>query len=615
MIATACPQAGAAWQVHLEPGSARALAAVGDDVVAVGRLAGRFGAVRLSAADGAERWRSTVTDLADAPSVAVDGAGDLVVVAVGDAQGPALVKLSGATGAVLWRRSLGVETLGALAPLVRSDGTVVLALAVYAVDPTDPWEMVVVGLSAAGDVELWRHTVPATTPSSVRLDPVGDVIATGVVWPGNHHVVLKLDGSDGAPAWDRDLAGVGRTATATAAVQPSGDVFVGIRVAPAGFTAHRLAGATGALQWSVGEQTTVLAVEGIGVAVADGDAYVADRGVLVRLRFADGTTRWRGEAGGELIAIDATGDVTTAGWSGPPAVQVVRVAGADGATRWRHALPGRTVNALVARPDVAVVAGEESGRFTVLGLAGATGGLGVCGDGVVDPDEECDEGEPTGADCCDASCRRVADGGACDDGSACTTGDACRTGACVGARIACEPCGSCDAALGCVPVVSACREPTASLQARIDLRRAARVRDDRLRWRWGSGAATDVPDFGDPRTTTDYTLCVYADGALLLRADAPAGRCGRRPCWRRTRRGFRYRADGEGLSAVTLRAGGPGAARVTVQGRGAALGVPVLPLTQAVVVQLKRGDAPICWSAEHGREDTNRAHVFVARGD
>src|SRR5262245_40763789 len=37
--------------------------------------------------------------------------------------------------------------------------------------------------------------------------------------------------------------------------------------------------------------------------------------------------------------------------------------------------------------------------------------------------------------------------------------------------------------------------------------------DDIYTWRWRPGSATDLADFGDPLTTTDYALCFYDQSA------------------------------------------------------------------------------------------------------
>jgi hypothetical protein len=69
---------------------------------------------------------------------------------------------------------------------------------------------------------------------------------------------------------------------------------------------------------------------------------------------------------------------------------------------------------------------------------------GVCGDGIVQTGEQCDDGEQNGATCCQADCQFKADGPASCDGNECTI-DTCTAGACSagGCRDgeACGPCG------------------------------------------------------------------------------------------------------------------------------------------------------------------------------
>jgi cysteine-rich repeat protein len=55
-----------------------------------------------------------------------------------------------------------------------------------------------------------------------------------------------------------------------------------------------------------------------------------------------------------------------------------------------------------------------------------------CGNGNVDPGEECDDGNTVAGDCCSPTCQLEPDGQACDDGRFCTLDSACSGGACVG---------------------------------------------------------------------------------------------------------------------------------------------------------------------------------------
>lgn len=49
----------------------------------------------------------------------------------------------------------------------------------------------------------------------------------------------------------------------------------------------------------------------------------------------------------------------------------------------------------------------------------------ACGNGALDPGEQCDDGNTVGGDCCSPTCTFEPSGSPCSDGQACTTGDIC----------------------------------------------------------------------------------------------------------------------------------------------------------------------------------------------
>ena len=142
-----------------------------------------------------------------------------------------------------------------------------------------------------------------------------------------------------------------------------------------------------------------------------------------------------------------------------------------------------------------------------------------------------------------------------------------------------------------------------------------------------SGDATDPTSLGDPTTGPgEYTLCVYDETAgvpsVALHAAAPfGGTCGSgKPCWKPTGNGFRYKdsiGTPAGLLSLSMRAGAAGQSRVTVRGRGPALGLPTLPLHQdtRVTVQLKKSGGGACFDAKYGTSTRNTAGQFSAKAD
>jgi hypothetical protein len=214
------------------------------------------------------------------------------------------------------------------------------------------------------------------------------------------------------------------------------------------------------------------------------------------------------------------------------------------------------------------------------------------------------------------------DGASCDDGVACTIGDLCSAGVCAGTA-GCGPCRTCDSSLGCVAAPATdCRKPTLPRKARLTVKDSTANERDAVTWKWGSGAETTKADFGNPTSSTDYTLCVYdrpsGQPRLRLEAVAPAGgACAGQPCWRETSTGYRY-ADRErtpdGLSKILLRAGGQGRARITLKGKGANLEPEAPPYVGSVTAQLRSEDG-VCWDADYPTPSVNGPDRYDAMSD
>ncbi len=210
----------------------------------------------------------------------------------------------------------------------------------------------------------------------------------------------------------------------------------------------------------------------------------------------------------------------------------------------------------------------------------------ICGNGVVEAGEDCDDGNTTAGDCCSPTCLFEASGVLCDDGSPCTTGDACQAGACVG--LAAPELGCREAQRGVVQLMN--RSPDAK---------------DKFSWKWLLGPTTSA-EFGDPANgLTSYDLCLYdttgGTPSLAWQASIPGGgTCSGRPCWQAAGGSFRF-VDNEGtidgITRVMLQSGTTDNAKIQVKGKGVGLGLPPLPLAQdpAVTVQLKSTDGE-CWT-------------------
>lgn len=254
-----------------------------------------------------------------------------------------------------------------------------------------------------------------------------------------------------------------------------------------------------------------------------------------------------------------------------------------------------------------------------------------CGDGIVNGDETCDDGNTSGGDCCSPTCTLEPSGtvcrtatDACDFEETCDgTADVCPADV----AVVCSLCEVCDPALGCVvgPQPS-CRVPAEPGAAVLKLEQGATDDGDTLTWQWRKGTATTRADFGDPVGTDPYTLCLFDESgptplALLDAVALMPGACdpvhGR--CWKPTRNGFHFRsADGvaHGLTSIDLHAGPAGKARIAVAGRGPALGVPALPLNAPLRVQLQSASGA-CWEARYPSTGVRRndARGFSARSE
>jgi len=158
-----------------------------------------------------------------------------------------------------------------------------------------------------------------------------------------------------------------------------------------------------------------------------------------------------------------------------------------------------------------------------------------------------------------------------------------------------------DAETLCPVTPDACREPIAAAKAKLSLSNEADD-DQSLSFTWGSGAATDKFEFGDPLTTEAYELCIYEGGDLVRGLRMPAGQlCPTRACWKSTTPGFTYgdkERTPDGLQRTKLRAGLAGKARIGIKGKGLLLDLPdVGTFDEALDIQVHNTAGTICWGA------------------
>jgi outer membrane protein assembly factor BamB len=229
------------WQtvVGPHPGFVTQIAAdASGDVLAVGQVEGNFAAAKLRATDGAVVWRSergngTATALVVVGSdVVVGGWVDSLFTTV-------LAKLSTETGGEIWSTSVSAE----FASQVTLDhaGDVIITAAGS--------DVTVVKVSGSTGAELWRHTEhDAVRPATTAVDTAGDVVV-------GLNPVIKLSGAGGEVLWSRQTGA--STRIFGFVVDASGDVVASLRrvsgepVSGKAVSSRlvKLSGATGEIVW------------------------------------------------------------------------------------------------------------------------------------------------------------------------------------------------------------------------------------------------------------------------------------------------------------------------------------------------------------------------------
>jgi hypothetical protein len=147
---------------------------------------------------------------------------------------------------------------------------------------------------------------------------------------------------------------------------------------------------------------------------------------------------------------------------------------------------------------------------------------------------------------------------------------------------------------------------------------------NRLTWKFGPGAIAPGA-FGDPVTTDDYRLCLYAgaDGVVASALLPAGGTCGTAPCWKANgnppgSKGFRYKSKTktpDGVSKLVLRST---SGKITLAAKGyqlAPAGLP-RPAPLDLLVQLQAGNGE-CWESSFADGDQlqNTESKFKAKSN
>jgi hypothetical protein len=167
-----------------------------------------------------------------------------------------------------------------------------------------------------------------------------------------------------------------------------------------------------------------------------------------------------------------------------------------------------------------------------------------------------------------------------------------------------------------------CLLPVVSQNASLQMKDNGGESSDSFVWKWITGDATTVGDFGTPTAADDYEFCVYdADPDLLMRARAPAaGTCAGLPCWKEVvGKGFDYKdkeASPDGITKLGLRAGLAGKAKVTLKGKGLLVTLPPLgPGSHTLPLKAQLRTAGQCWEANFSTATVDTSTQWKAKAD
>ena len=292
---------------------------------------------------GANGARAVATDAAGSAFIA----GQLTTATGRDF---AVLKLSGPVEAwrFTWNGAANGED-GADVVALDPNGNAIAAGTSYVAEGHVQWVVFKLDPQTGGPV--WRAAIDdygehtALDPPrvvAIAVDSSGDVLVGGALAASDvrEPVVVKLSGASGAELWRASLA-PGESSTLALSVTPDGDVLVG-----GDTTASRLAGATGAAQWTtvVAGRTTAIAFDASAVAVdVSGDGM--GNAIAARLDADTGVPLWS-VAVNELSPFGhpaADSDLLVAGHRpnllfGGPGELVARLAAATGAVVWRRRL-------------------------------------------------------------------------------------------------------------------------------------------------------------------------------------------------------------------------------------------------------------------------------------
>ena len=322
------------WSQDLGPGIGRTVATdgAGDVLVAATHYDADIRVVKLARATGDVLWERVIHGPGmDTPwnferALAIDGNGDVIVAGsimnVGTRQDWLVAKLSGITGAEVWRRELDGGNNGmdhAWSVVVDAAGDVMAAG--HSVAPMSEGQFVVHKFSGVDGADMWRRVYGLGSARALAFDPTGDLIAGGDVINGVNYsdfAVVRLSAATGTELWHATLGDpVDSLFDSVFAVAVRGDGAVlaaGVTAKQASgddFTLAAFDGTTGALLWrfdldgvsSTADEARAVALGNTGDVVAVGvvdDQRMGPTFTVVKVS--------NGPAAGKLLVVSDRGD-------------------------------------------------------------------------------------------------------------------------------------------------------------------------------------------------------------------------------------------------------------------------------------------------------------------
>jgi len=320
----------------------------------------------------------------DQRSLAVDGAGDVIVTGYTDIATVSdimTVKFSGATGAVIWAKTFdspgsGYDQSWAMA-LDAAGNAIVTG---YTWMGGAEYDIKTIKYAAADGAILWQNTFAG--PSSgidfgiaIAVDGAGNAIVGGNVWNGANDDMktVKFAAADGTVVWDKTFAGAAgaNDYVYAVAVDGAGNVLVTGEATNAALSGPdwktiKYAAADGAVLWAAtfagaGNGLDIpygIAIDGANNVIVAGNSQIgaaADAKYDAKIVKYDGTNggglwekTFAGPGGGDdmfyALALDAAGNAIATGFTfdstGNNDWNTVKYRGTDGAILWAKTFAG-----------------------------------------------------------------------------------------------------------------------------------------------------------------------------------------------------------------------------------------------------------------------------------